>query len=526
MSSRTYEDTDPIRADQLIEQELGARTGDNGRLTQTERAAAIKGRTLPARAADLADGHARPTTAPPADNAEGGDLPDGRELSDVGNADRFTRHVAGRALYCGDQARWYVFDGRQWCADDTATCLSYAKETARGIFQEAAAAKSLKLQDALAKWAMRSQAAARIDAMIGLARPDLAVRTDDFDRDPMLLNVQNGTLDLLSGDLCPHDPVDRLTKMAATIHDPNATCPRWEKFLEEIMAGDAEMIGYLQRLAGLCLTADNSEQALWILHGGGRNGKSVFLDTLQAMLGDYAAESAPDLLVERKHPEHPTEIADLCGRRLVVASETERGGRLRAQLVKRLTGDQTLKARYMRENYFSFRRTHKLLWATNSKPQVPESTLAIWRRIRLIPFTVTIDEAHEDKQLTDKLRDEWPGILRWALEGCRQWRLAKGLGEPDRVLAATATYRRESDPLGEFLDDRIVEKKHSRVTRDEVWRAYENWIAQHHDRPEYSRRDLYEELRNRGLVQDEQWRRDGRPVRGFQGIDLKDMELL
>jgi putative DNA primase/helicase len=334
-----------------------------------------------------------------------------------------------------------------------------------------------------------------------------------------LLNVLNGTIDLRTGTMTPHRPEDRITKLAPVVFDPAARCPLWDSFLNTIMADEQAKTRYLQRILGMCLTGDVREQALFLFYGTGANGKSVSLDTMTGLMGDYATEAAPDLLIERRNPEHPTEQADLCGRRLVVASETEEGGRLRVQLIKRLTGNARIKARYMRQDFFEFTRTHKLVMATNNKPAVRETTHAVWRRLKLIPFTVTIPDLEQDKNLLDKLRAERPGILNWAIAGCLAWQRG-GLDTPEAVDKATAEYESEQDPLTDFLAERCIVDKAAFVTRADIYKAYTAWAEAAGERFILDKNNFYGRLRLKHFA-DGARRVAGISARGFEGIGLR-----
>jgi putative DNA primase/helicase len=444
--------------------------------------------------------------------------------TDLGNAQRFARRAAGQARYCGQWGRWIVWKLNRWKMDESLDVLTLAKCTALGIFDEAKAATDPTRQDLLAKWAVKSQSRDRLTAMVDLARPDLAVNVDALDADPFALNVLNGVLDLRTGQLRRHDPRDLFTRLAPVRFHPTAMCPLWDRFIDRIMDHNTALIIYLQRLGGMCLTADISEQGLWLPYGGGANGKTVLTDTWTGILGDYAGEAPPDLLLMRSNPEHPTEIADLCGRRLVVASETDEGRRLRVQLVKRLTGNSRLKARYMRGDYFEFARTHKLILATNNKPIIKETTLAIWRRIKLVPFNVTIPLEEQDRHLADKLRAEWPGVLNWLLRGCLAWQ-RDGLDTPTEVVAATDTYQAEQDPLAEFFDSCCTFATGVCVPRADLFGRYANWAEQSKEHHPLDRTSFFERVRRRPGVEEARRRVDGRVTRLFSGIGLASAEL-
>jgi putative DNA primase/helicase len=327
-----------------------------------------------------------------------------------------------------------------------------------------------------------------------MAESELPVAPDALDADPMLLNVANGTVNLRTGQLLPHRQEDLITKVAPVTVNSSTSCTLWLQFMNEITDGNQALINYHQRIAGLCLTGDISEQYLFILHGGGANGKSVYADTITGILGDYAGEAAPTLLMATRSEEHPTQTADLHGKRLVVASETEEGGRLKLQTVKRLTGDKTLKARFMRQDYFSFQRTHKLWMVTNNRPAVRENTHAVWRRIRLIPFEITIPEDRQDKHLVDKLREEWPGILNWMIAGCLEWQRS-GLQAPEVVESATRRYQEEQDILAEFVQAVCILDGDLRTPRTEMYGTYKDWAAKAGDRHPLDRNTFYEHLR-------------------------------
>jgi putative DNA primase/helicase len=374
----------------------------------------------------------------------------------------------------------------------------------------------------LLKFAMKSEGQRAQQAAMKLAESEraVAVTADQLNQNGWLLGVQNGIIDLTSGILRPALREDLITRCAPVTFDTGAQCPLWLRFLDRIMAGNKVLIAYLQRVAGMCLTADIREQALFIFHGQGANGKSVFLDTLIGLLGDYAGEAAPDLLIVRRNEEHACEVADLQGRRLVVCGETEQGTHLRVQLLKRLTGNKFLKARFMRENYFQFARTHKLILATNNKPVIREGTHAVWRRVRLVPFTIIIPDDEQDPLLTEKLKGEWSGILNWLVAGCLAWQ-ATGLQTPEEVVDATQGYEDEQDLLGEFAEEILIFTPRAFITRGAAWTAYTQWGQDHREKRLLGRNEFYDALRRRPGVGDDRRRVEGRsPARGFTGVGL------
>jgi putative DNA primase/helicase len=396
-------------------------------------------------------------------------------LTDVGNAARFVRQHRATIRYT-DADGWMAFDGQVWRRDSDVVAIQKAVETTKALLKEAAQEPDAQRRMWFSKWATQSQNRNKISAMIELAKPDLRIDKELFDADPMLLNCLNGTIDLRTGEIRKHDREDYQTKIANTEFHPDAPCPLWIKFLDRVFGGDQALIDYIQRIAGYWLTGDTSVQEIWVMWGDGGNGKSVLLDTLMGILGDYAMPAPDGLLVERRNQEHPTELAALCGTRLVVASETEEGAKLRLQLIKRLTGDSMMTARHMRQDYFVFKRTFKVSLVTNNQPRVSENSEAAWRRIRLIPFNVVIPREERDEKLGDRLRAEWPGILAWAVRGCLAWQRS-GLGIPPAVAQATKEYRQEQDSVGRFIQECCVPVERAGVSVARLHGVYERWAS-------------------------------------------------
>jgi putative DNA primase/helicase len=283
----------------------------------------------------------------------------------------------------------------------------------------------------------------------------------------------NGTIDLRTGQLRPHDPLDAITKLAPVEFDPAAECPAFLAFLARVLP-DVEVRRFLRYMTGYGLTGVTIEQCLAFLYGGGANGKSTFLDVIQDMLGDYAQTAAPDLLTSRGGDRHPTELADLFGARWVSSIEVDEGKRLAETLVKQMTGGDKMKARFMRTDFFQWAPTHKLFLAANHKPEIRGTDYAIWRRIRLIPFIVTIPETERDGSLGEKLRAELPGILNWAIAGCLDWQ-RYGLGVPQVIRDATEEYRAEQDVLARFIEDKCVVDPQAWVLSSTLYAVYLAW---------------------------------------------------
>lgn len=378
--------------------------------------------------------------------------------TDMGNGERLIARHGSDLRYCHPWQKWLVWDGRCWKVDDTAEVRRRANETARAIYAEAAAVaphggedeRAAKRRTELASWARKTEARERRDAMVFMAQEHHPVVPEQLDANAWLLNVANGTIDLRTGQLRPHRHEDLLTKVAPVSYDPQATCPTWLTFLDTILAGDAELLTFVQRFTGYALTGDTSEHVLLVAYGTGANGKSTFFDTLLALVGDYGWQAPPDILLQQQAGHHPADEASLFRVRLAVCAETPGNRRLDTAKMKRLTGGERVTARRMREDWWSFTPTHKLALGTNHKLLVDTTDHGTWRRPKMVPFAVTIPPEKRDKQLPKRLLAELPGILRWAVEGCLQWQ-RHGLGEPRAIREATQAWRDESDVLGAFL---------------------------------------------------------------------------
>lgn len=417
------------------------------------------------------------------------------EATDLGNGRRLVTLAGEDFRYVPEWGRWLCWDGRRWARDMTGEITRQAKAVTEAILDEARANQD----DKLFKWGIRSQSAGKIAAAVELATTErsIPILAEQLDRDPWLLCVANGTINLRTGQLQPHRRADLITRATQVNWDPDATCPVFDTFLERVIA-DPDVRAFLQRFFGYCLTGDVSEQVLVICHGSGSNGKSTLMTVLEEMLGEHAGPASPRLLVDEKHGEHPTQIADLHGKRLIVAQEVQQGHRLDEELVKVLTGGDRLKARFMRQDYWSFTPTHKLMLCTNHKPRIAGTDHAIWRRIRLIPFDVVIPDHEQDKALGDKLRAELPGILRWTVAGCRNWQ-DRGLQPPQAVVAATDEYRVEMDLVAQFLADTCTTNAMMQVRSTDLYNAYKEWCQANGLTHPLSQKALAPRLEERGF---------------------------
>jgi putative DNA primase/helicase len=400
-----------------------------------------------------------------------------RPCTDLGNAERLVRLFGDRIRFV-PQWGWLVWDGKRWARDAGHQRITeLAEETVRQIYREAAEAQDPEERAKLAKWAIASESRQRITAMIDLAAPMCLASPDEFDADDWFLNLENGVLNLRTFEFLPHNPNWKLTKLAPVTYDPDADCPKWKAFLQRIFHGNERLIRFVQRAVGYSLTGSTREQCLFFLHGTGANGKSTFLEVIRALLGDYAVTAEFSTFVADRKSSVRNDIARLHSARLVTAIEVGEGKRFAEELIKTLTGGDTVAARFLYREFFEFKPRFKVWLAANYKPEIRGSDYAIWRRIRLVPFTVTIPPEEQIPDLAEQLKEELSGILNWALEGLRDW-LTNGLQPPPEVTEATEAYRAEMDIVGLFVQDACVLDPKAVTPSKTLYDAFRDWCAE------------------------------------------------
>ncbi len=425
-------------------------------------------------------------------------LLDENQLTDMGNGSRLKLRHGQDIRYCYPWKTWVIWGGMRWKNDVTGHVHRLAKDTAKAMWAEAAALADDTQSKALARHALKSQSELRLKAMMSSAQCEVPIQPEEFDRDPWLLNCANGTLDLRTGELRPHQREDFIMKLAPVEYDPEATCPTWLAFFERIMAGNERLIAYLHKMVGYGLTGSVKEQCLFFLYGLGANGKSTFLNLMRKMLGDYAKHTPAETFMFKRGDHIPADLADLKGARVVTAVEVEDGKRFAESLLKQATGGDRQKARFLYGNFFEYDPEYKIFLAANHKPQIKGTDPAIWRRIRLIPFIVAIPEHERDQDLTQKLEAELPGILAWAVKGCLLWQ-QEGLGPPEEVIEATEGYRQEMDSLGNFLDECCVLLPEARTNFKSLYEEYRRWCDDMGETPR-GRNDFAKKLTERGFA--------------------------
>lgn len=445
---------------------------------------------------------------PPKPNHGGaGDAPDRFNNTDLGNARRLVARHGEDLRWCPAWGRWLVWTGKRWEADEIGKIVRHAKETVTSIYVEASAAPDEGQRKALAAHAVRSEARQRIEAMIELAKsePGIPVTTKQLDADVMVFNCNNGTINLRTGELRPHDRHDHITKISPASFDQDATSELFERVLSKATNGDEALALFLRRWAGYCLTGDTGEEKIAFAHGPAATAKSTLLEALKATWGDYAATADFEAFLARRDAGGPrNDIARLAGKRLVISIEVDEGKRLAEGLIKMITGGDTVTARFLYREAFEFVPQFKLTLAANHAPRVRDDDEAMWRRILRVPFESVIPKEERDPGVKKALRDpETSGaaILAWAVRGCREWQ-REGLGVPPVVEEATREYRKGQDPLRGFLSECCILSAESWAYAGELREAYERWAKENGEQDLIKGREWGERLRIHGGVAD------------------------
>jgi putative DNA primase/helicase len=403
----------------------------------------------------------------------GGRIP----TTETSNAERLIAKYAGEIRYASDRKTWCVWNGAFWAVNDTGGLMRKMQEVSRGIYREAADETDESLRKALGTWAKQSESRRTQENSAAIARYFDGIEihgfSEVFDRHPLLLNVKNGTIDLRTGELLPHRREDFLTKMVPIEYDPKATCPKFSRFLNDTLPGEG-LVGYLSRFVGYCLTGLTSEQAWFMFYGLTASGKSTLINVLRGLLGPYALALPENYFLVTKNT-NDFATANLAGVRLATCVETNEGKRLDVAKIKSLTGEDVIAAALKYENYFNFKPQTKLVLATNDRPHIPSTDESIWRRVKIVPFKITVPEEKRVPELANKLlEDEGPGILRWAVLGCQAWLMSR-LAEPEAVKSAVAEYRTDEDIVQSFLDECCTQEASAQVARKELFAEYTRW---------------------------------------------------
>ena len=406
-------------------------------------------------------------------------------LTDVGNSERLVNLYGNKLRYSYDRNLWLIFTGKRWEWDAGGEIVKLAKETARSLYHEAAFEPDDNKRDALAKHAKASEGNQRIKGMIELARAELSVTIEVLNANQYLLNVNNGTVNLRTGELRAHDPSDLLTFFIPLDYKPGIASKVWHDFLYRIFEENERLIRYVQKSLGYSITGCQDEQALWFLHGPGSNGKTTLTGVILDVLGDYAIEIDPLAFVADKNARAgPNEaIASLYNKRFVAATEVKTGMTLDVAILKRMTGGESLRNERKFEHGFNFKPTHKLWLSGNHEPRIIDTTNSIWNRLKYITFKVTIDDKERIKGLRNRIsREHGEAVLAWLVEGCLLWQ-SEGLGEPPEVKEAIQAYRDSQDILHDFLVESCFIKTGETVPVADMYKEYKAWAEKNDTKP-------------------------------------------
>jgi putative DNA primase/helicase len=430
--------------------------------------------------------------------------------NDNGNAERLIALYGRDLRYCHAFRKWLVWDGKRWAVDETDQARKLAKRAMLEFMCQAVEAGNQKTET----FARGSLDARRVTNALAMAECEIYVRPADLDGDPHLLNFINGTVDLRTGELCQHRRENLITKLIHHKYRPEAACPRWLAFLDQIMgggpdAGEAELdraqrlCDYLQRAFGYSLTGCTIEKAVFVLFGAGDNGKSTMLTTIRQLVEEYSALLQVDTLMVRQESNNTqADLADLRGARFVQTSETEEGQRLAQGKLKRITqGMGKIKAVRKYENPIEFSETHKLWMDTNRKPKIKDADdRATFSRLHPIPFMVRISKDQIDRDMPRKLLEEAEGIIAWAVKGARLWH-ESGLSKPPEVQAANEKWRSEMDQVGRFIEERCLMGKELSALSSSLYTEYKQWAATNGEEYVMPQKDFGPKLADReGIV--------------------------
>jgi len=426
-------------------------------------------------------------------------------ISEDNAAQSFLEEYRGRLAYCGVEGTWLVWTGFQWKRDGTGLAYEWMRQHVRNLTAER-----------YPKARQRTNRTGFIGGVEKFSRSarEFATEVSDWDADPFLLGTPRGTVDLRSGEMYPARPADRITRITAAGPTDIGDCPIWNRFLNESTGGDTELIHFLQQWCGYCLTGVTLEHALMFVYGGGGNGKSVFINTVSGILGEYATTAAMDTFTASKGDKHPTELARLNGARLVTASETEQGHAWAEARIKALTGGDKLAARFMKQDFFEYLPQFKLVVIGNHKPILQNVDDAARRRFNIVPFI--LKPQSPDRQLEQKLQGEWPDILRWMIDGCLDWQ-RNGLLRAASVKATTEAYFTDQDFLGQWLAEECVAKPGNSEFVSELFKSWSEYSKEAGEIPG-TKKAFSEALSSRGFRRS----RATGGARMFIGLRLKD----
>lgn len=413
-----------------------------------------------------------------------------RSLTDLGNAEWFISQFGSQLRYVTDSKTWLFWTGKRWEPDRTGEVERLVWESVKRLFSLMPNLDHDKRVD-LSRHIKRTEAAGKLDAIIKLAakQPGIPIQATDLDRDIYLINCQNGTVNLRTGKLQPHNPADNISKIVPANYNPGAKCCRWTQFLFEIFCGNQDLINFMHRLCGYALTGDTSEESVYILYGRGRCGKSKFVEVLRHVMGDYIKDTPVSTFVER-NDTNTADLASLLGARLVTATEAEENQTFNEGLLKRVSGRDPVTCRYLYCGYFTYTPTFKVLFATNDVPQFKTQSFAMKARIKIVPFNQRFYDPEEgktpvkDMHIIDKLKAETDGIFSWMVKGAMLWQQDGGLKIPQIIKDEVENLFGTRDLLGDFIENQCVLASNYpdlelnlAIKTNELWRAYQEYCT-------------------------------------------------
>ena len=438
------------------------------------------------------------------------------KLSELGNSERLISRFGDDLLFCPQKKTWYTWTGRRWKEDESGKIHNYAKKTIREIYQEAVLVTKTETKKKLFGHALKSESAFGIKNMLELAQSEqgISVHVNEFDNIPYYLNCLNGTVDLRTGHLNAHNRKDLLTKLIDVDYSKSFDCPKFRNFITQIMNNNANLVSYVRKIIGYCLTGYTREQCYFVFYGSGSNGKSTLLNVLRELLGSFVKNIDFNSLTYSGHSARG-DLARLIGARVVTCVEVEPKKVVNETVINRITGGDPITVKKMYCDPFEYIPRYKIIIAGNDKPNLEGLKHATWRRIRLIPFSVQFEKGKGlNDKLTEELLEELPGILNWAVGGCLEWQ-KEGLEPPKEVEVATCAYRTEKDNVIEFLKEACVANPQASVKSVDLYQSYQRWCLEN-EKSKLGKKNFAESLRSKGFKKEKK-----QGMQQWIGIEMK-----
>ena len=401
-------------------------------------------------------------------------------FTDTSNAEKINELFGDKIRFDHRRKRWLIWHEHRWQSDNDGTINRLAIEAAKKRYQEAAEIDNLNERATASKWAIQSESKMRLDAAVSITKNLLPIADsgDRWDTDTMLLSCPNGIIDLRTGKIRNGKPEDRITMVTGASYDPNALCPLWEKFINEIFEGNAELIHYVHKALGYSISGSVKEQVVFFGMGSGSNGKSVLFSTVRGVLKDYSYNAPASMFQRNPMNTSTNDVAATEFKRFLMSSEVLSSTKVDEVRLKKWSGGDQETARYLYGEFFSFNPTCKIWIFVNHRPRVEDDSHGFWRRVRLIPFNRIFKEAEQDKDLFQKLKDEFPGILNWLIQGCLLWQKEGLEPTPQIVDLATKDYQQENDVLAEFITEKCVELNGAETKASDFFKSYTQWAIE------------------------------------------------